>query len=119
MSGKKKKGIDWGLWIFVGFIAILALKGLGLLQFWFNIDPNGITINLDAGYLITAGSFLWVLTRLYSQNKIVTQVQTTLENVSERFKKVENGLEEQSKILVNMKATLKARFPARLRDLDP
>jgi hypothetical protein len=116
---KKEKGTDLGLWIFLGLIALLILKGLGLLKLWFNIDPDGISINFDVGYLLTAGSFLWVLSRLFNQNKTLTTVETTMTNVSERLEKVEKRLEEQNRILTNLKATLKAHFPAKLRDLDP
>jgi len=119
MSKKKKEGIDWGLWVFLGFVVLLILKGLGFLKLWFNIDPNGLTVNLDVGYLLTAGSFLWVLSRLYGQTKALTKVETTMTNVSERLGKVETKLDEQNKILVNLKATLKARFPTKLSDLDP
>jgi len=49
-------------------IAILVLKGLGLLKLWFNLDPDGITLTFDVGSLIGSALFVLLFNRLNTLN---------------------------------------------------
>lgn len=70
---EKKEEIDWLLWIVIGLIAILILKGLGLLKLWFNIDPEGFTLSIDIGYIASATLFIYVLTRMHKLNDMLSK----------------------------------------------
>jgi hypothetical protein len=85
---KKEEGIDWGLWIILGLIAILILKGFGVLQLWFNIDPEGFTLNIDVGYLTSGALFIYVLTRLHKLNDVLSKQ-------GERVARIEGLLEKK------------------------
>jgi uncharacterized protein YpmS len=69
---KKEEGKDW-TWVAVILIALLILKGFGILKALFNIDPEGITFNIDLGYITSAGLFIYVLTRLHKLNDVLSK----------------------------------------------
>jgi len=72
MPRKKEEGKDW-TWVAVILIALLILKGFGILKALFNIDPEGITFNIDLGYITSAGLFIYVLTRLHKLNDVLSE----------------------------------------------
>lgn len=59
VTKKSRGGI--GDLIFWGLISILALKILGLLKGWFNIDPKGVSFSVDVAEVISLALFalLW------------------------------------------------------------
>jgi len=84
---KREEGRDW-TWIAVILVAILLLKGLGILKAIFNIDPEGITFNIDIGYITSAGLFIYVLTRLHKLNDVISKQ-------GERIARIEGILENK------------------------
>jgi len=86
---KKEEGKDW-TWIAVILIALLILKGFGILKTLFNIDPEGITFNIDLGYITSAGLFIYILTRLHKLNDVLSKQ-------GERIAKIEGVLFRERK----------------------
>jgi len=78
----KKKGTSLTDLIIVALIALLLLKGLGLLKAWFDIDPNGVTFTIDVGFVASAGLFALLWHRLNTLND-------RLSELGERIAKVE------------------------------
>jgi len=71
-------------------VLLLILKGFGLLQLWFKIDSNGVTVSFDVGYLTSAGLFIYVLTRLH-------KIDDKVSALGERVASTEGKLEEIKK----------------------
>ena len=78
--GKKKGKRSWTDYLFGFLLLILLLKGLGLLKAWFNIDPEGLT--LDAGDLATFAGLLYLFNRFDKQlaqvNEKLTELKTKI-----------------------------------------
>ena len=77
---KKEEGKDW-TWIAVILIALLILKGFGILKTLFNID---------LGYITSAGLFIYILTRLHKLNDVLSKQ-------GERIAKIEGVLFRERK----------------------
>ena len=78
---------------------ILFLKGVGLLQAWFNIDPYGVDVNIDATSLASLGLFGLLLQQWFSFQKTL---KGDFRRVDENLSKIEMRLatlEERTKNL--------------------
>jgi uncharacterized membrane protein len=71
-------------------IVLLFLKGIGILKALFNLDPSGITLNIDVGYITSAVLFGIVIEIFYKQNN-------TLSKQGERIARIEGILEGKNK----------------------
>lgn len=90
---KKKKKQDHShilYYVAVILIIILFLKGFGILKAVFNIDPDGITFNVDVGYIASAVLFGIVIEMFHKQSG-------TLSKQGERIARIEGILESQNK----------------------
>jgi len=94
MPKKKEKGIDLWMWIAVIGVIILILKGLGLLKLWFNIDPDGVTFNIDVGFLTSSALFIYVLTRMHKLNDIMSKQSETLVELRTKIDYIEKKIEK-------------------------
>jgi len=84
-----KRRLDPLTLAFAFLVILLFLKALGILQAIFNIDPMGVTLSFDIGYLTSAGLFilLWrkvdkVEERLTSQGERIAKMEGTLGSFS-------------------------------------
>jgi polyferredoxin len=67
-------------------ILILFLKGFGILKAVFNIDPEGITLSFNLGFIASASLFAIVLERLHKLNDLLSKQ-------GERIARIEGMLE--------------------------
>jgi len=95
---KKEEGKDWLLWIAIALVVILVLKGLGLLKLWFNIDPEGFTINIDIGYLASATLFIYVLTRTHKLSDMLSKHGELLTEVKTKITYLEKEIDDLKKM---------------------
>jgi hypothetical protein len=76
MSKKEKKSergiVDYLFW---ALLAFLALKFLGLTKAWFNIDPEGISVNIDLASGIAVVLFVLLWAKLDGLNQRVTTLE--------------------------------------------
>ncbi len=89
----KRKKRDYNrylYWIAGILIIILFLKGFGILKVAFNIDPDGITYNIDIGYITSAVLFGIVIEMFHKQNGM-------LSHQGERIARIEGMIESQNK----------------------
>lgn len=69
----KKKDSSNYLWIAAILIGILFLKGIGVLKAVFNIDPDGLTLSFDVGFISSAALFAIVLSGLHKLNDVLSK----------------------------------------------
>jgi glucose uptake protein GlcU len=93
-TAKKTEGSNAVYWIAMILIGVLLLKGFGILKTLFNVDPDGITLNVDIGYITSAVLFGIVLARLHSINDNLNKV---VSSQGERIARIEGVLENQAK----------------------
>jgi hypothetical protein len=92
-SKTRKKKTDYShylYWIAGILIIILLLKGFGILKAVFNIDPSGVTLNIDVGYITSAVLFGIVIEMFHKQNGAISKQ-------GERIARIEGILEAQPK----------------------
>jgi polyferredoxin len=87
---KKKDYSRYLYYVAIILIVILFLKGFGVLKVAFNIDPDGITYNIDIGYITSAVLFGIVIQMFHKQNGV-------LSHQGERIARIEGILENQNK----------------------
>jgi uncharacterized protein YpmS len=85
---RKEEGREW-TWIAIILIAVLLLKGFGVLKTLFNIDPDGVTFSIDVGFITSAALFIFVLTRMHKLNDVISKQ-------GERIAKIEGMLTAKS-----------------------
>jgi hypothetical protein len=82
---EREEGFGGGILIIVVLLmAVLFLKGVGLLQVWFGIDPYGITLTIDATSVISMALFALLFNSL----------NTTKRDLAKDFKALEKSLSE-------------------------
>ena len=89
-SKKKKRDNHVLYWIAMVLIVILFLKGFGILKVAFGIDPDGVTYNIDIGYIASAVLFGIVIEMFHKQNGAISKQ-------GERIARIEGILENQIK----------------------
>jgi len=93
MPKTKKKKQDSNRYLYylaAALVVILFLKGFGILKAVFNIDPEGITFNIDFGYITSAVLFGIVIEMFRKQSG-------TISKQGERIARIEGILESQNK----------------------
>jgi hypothetical protein len=88
MPRRRKEGREW-TGIAIILVAVLLLKGFGVLKTLFNIDPDGVTFSIDVGFITSAALFIFVLTRMHKLNDVISKQ-------GERIAKIEGMLTAES-----------------------
>jgi len=96
MPKRRKEGRGPDFYVFLLILVVLVLKGLGFLKAWFNIDPNGLT--LDAGDLATFGGFL------YLWRNFDKEAKTLKKSLDDQSEKLYAKLSEQGERLAKVEA---------------
>ena len=90
-------GGEWVILVAFLLMAVLLLKGLGLLQLWIGVDPYGVDVNIDLTSLASLGLFFVLLRQMFSLQR---GLKTDFRRVDENLSKIESRLatlEERTK----------------------
>ena len=118
MPKRRKEGRGPDFYVFLLILVVLVLKGLGFLKAWFNIDPNGLT--LDAGDLATFGGFLYLWRNFDKEAKTLKRAwMTSLRSFTQSYLNRARDWRKSKRKQTNSepaKKSLRARVPTNLAE---
>ena len=91
---RRKEGRDWGKVIFFIFMFLLFLKGIGIIQYLFHVDPYGLTISIDVGALLAMTLFGLIYRNILDHERRITAMEITLQYIQDDLKQIKQDLQE-------------------------